>query len=574
MNHKEALLNHYTTFDGFYSQYFSQHKNLANGEWQVSCPFHDDKTPSMSVNPRTGMFFCHGCSAEGDFIKFYMMKHGKDFISAVKEMCSNAGISDIQKTEPIKKKTEKIKYKLIKEYDYLDKNGKLVSQTLRYEPKKFSQRTKANGEWIWSLKSVETVLYNLQNVINAERVLVMEGEKDCDLANRLGYVATTCPMGAGKWKDSYDEFLADKELVLFPDNDPVGIKHMISVGERLKDKSIVKWFEYPEKNKKGFDFTDFIKTFKTKTDAIENTMTLIRASRVFDPKKIIIPIPDTEESEKIKSWIKASPGEFSTRDLDYDLGFNDPQQKQSRTQILEKFVSEKILSREGKRRGQYRPYKKELELIDFMNAKDNYVPLWLPMNIHEMVGIMPGNIIVLSGEANAGKTAMMLNIIKYNMDRFNVHYFNSEMGAGELKGRLLKFEDLSLDQWNFNSYSRDSDFEDVVFTGENSLNIIDFLEVHDDFYLVGEKIKKIHLALKGAIAIIAIQKNKGAEFGVGGNRTMEKARLVINVEPGKFKITKAKNFIDPNLNPNGLMCDWKLVNGCKFMGRGMDWYKN
>ncbi|GAG28743.1 unnamed protein product, partial [marine sediment metagenome] len=57
-------------------------------------------------------------------------------------------------------------------------------------------------------------------------------------------------------------------------------------------------------------------------------------------------------------------------------------------------------------------------------------------------------------------------------------------------------------------------------------------------------------------------------------RTMEKARLVVNVEPGKFKITKAKNFIDPKLNPNGLMCDWKLVNGCQFVMKGSDWYKN
>ena len=148
------------------------------------------------------------------------------------------------------------------------------------------------------------------------------------------------------------------------------------------------------------------------------------------------------------------------------------------------------------------------------------------------------------------------------------------MGAGELQGRLKKFEGLNLSDWNFNAYSRDTDFGDVIFTGENSLNIIDFLEIHDDFFAVGEKIKQIHIALKGAVAIIAIQKNKGAEFGLGGNRTMEKARLVVNVEPGRFKITKAKNFIDPKVNPNGLICDWKLVDGCKFVMQGSSWYKN
>ncbi len=212
--------------------------------------------------------------------------------------------------------------------------------------------------------------------------------------------------------------------------------------------------------------------------------------------------------------------------------------------------------------------------MDFVNAEDKFLPLWLPMGIHKMVGIMPGNIIMVAGEPNAGKTAVMLNIIKSNMNKFNVHYFNSEMGAGELKGRLKKFDDLGLKQWNYNAYSRDTDFADVIFTGEKSLNIIDFLEIHDDFYAVGEKIKQIHVALKGAVAIIAIQKNKGSEFGLGGNRTMEKARLVLNVEPNRFKITKAKNFINPKLNPNGLICDWKLVNGWQFSMQSSDWYKN
>ncbi len=69
IDHKEALRQHYTSFDGFYSHYFSPHKTLANGEWQVRCPFHDDNTPSMTVNTKTGMFNCFGCNAQGDFIK-------------------------------------------------------------------------------------------------------------------------------------------------------------------------------------------------------------------------------------------------------------------------------------------------------------------------------------------------------------------------------------------------------------------------------------------------------------------------------------------------------------------------
>jgi hypothetical protein len=557
---KDALLQHYTSFEGFYSQYFDGHRVLQNGEWQVLCPFHEDKNPSMTVNPKTGLFNCFACGAKGGFIDFYMKQHGVDFSEAIKKMCADAGIHE-QKPQ------------IVKTYDYTDHNGKLITQTVRYEPKKFSQRAMQNGQWVWSLKGVNTVLYNMPAILKADIVLIMEGEKDCDTAKSIGITATTCPMGAGKWREWYNAPLAGKIVVLVPDNDSAGIKHMIQVGNALKSQSIVKWLEFPGENKKGYDFTDFVNGFENEFEAMNKVDALIRSARIFDDSKIIIPVQDSPESEKIKKWVKSSPGEFSVRDVDYDLGFSTPEQKIARTAVLEKFVAEKVLSREGKHRGVYRPYQAALESMDFKTADDKFLPLWLPMGIHKMVGIMPGNIVVLAGEANAGKTAMMLNIIKSNMNKFDVHYFNSEMGAGELKSRLSKFEGLSLDDWTFNAYSRDSDFADVVFTGEKSLNIIDFLEVHDDFYLVGEKIKQIHLALNGGIAIIAIQKNKGSEFAVGGNRTMEKARLVVNVEPGKFKITKAKNFINSALNPNGLMCDWKLVDGCRFVMKGSEWYR-
>lgn len=556
---KEQLMAHYRTWDSFYSQYFPEHKILQNGEWNVNCPFHEDNTPSMTVNPNTGLFNCFGCGKQGSAIDFYMLKHGLSFPDAVNRMCSDAGI---QEQRP----------QIVKTYDYKDLNGNIVSQTVRYEPKKFSQRTQKDGQWVWSLNGVQTVLYNLPDVVKSDTVLVVEGEKDCDTAKSIGITSTTCPMGAGKWRDHYNQWLTGKTVVLVPDCDGPGIQHMIQVGRALKDTCRVRWMEFPGQNPKGFDLSDFVGKFKNEFEAMKQVDSLVRASRAFDEKNIIIPEPDTEESNKIKAWIQASPGEFSVRDLDYDLGLSDPKVKKTRTKILEKFVAEKIISREGKRRGVYRPYKSELKSLDFLSSDPGYLDMWLPLGLHKMVGVMPGNIIVFAGEPNAGKTAMMLNIIKSNMNRMDVHYFNSEMGEGELKGRLMKFEGITLEDWNFNAYERDADFEDVVFTGEKSLNIIDFLEVHDEFYLVGEKIKKIHSALNGGIAIIAIQKNKGAEFGLGGNRTMEKARLVVNVEQGRCKITKAKNFVDPRMNPNGLMCEWKLVNGCQFVMQGVDWY--
>ena len=559
----EELKAYYTNFESFYSEYFQNYKPIKNNEWLVKCPFHDDKTPSMTVNTKTGMFNCFGCNAKGDFIKFYMDINNKDFKTALDEMCNKAGITK-----------QKIEYKIVKTYDYIDVNNNLVSQTVRFEPKKFSQRRMVNNKWVWNLQDTETVLYNLSAVIKAKQVLILEGEKDCDNAIKHGFTATTCPMGAKSWQQKFNKILQGKEIILCPDNDPVGIEHMKSIGEGLQGKATIKWADLGGKTK-GFDLSDFLEPYKdNEFEAIDALDKIIRSARVFKAENIIIPVEDSKESEAIKQWIKASPGEFNVKDLDYELGFKEPDQKVLRTKILEKFVSEKLISREGKRRGTYRPYQIELLSMDYLSSQEEYLPIWLPMGMHKLVKIMHGNIIIVAGESNAGKTAFMLNIIRSNMNRFNIHYFNSEMGGGELKSRLNKFDDIGINEWKFNAYSRSNDFADVVFAGENTINIIDFLEMTDNFYLIGEKITQIHKALNGAIAVIAIQKNKGNEMAIGGNRTMEKARLVVNVEPGKFKITKAKNFVNPEVNPNYMQCDWKLVQGHRFIMKSTNWYKN
>ena len=51
---------------------------------------------------------------------------------------------------------------------------------------------------------------------------------------------------------------------------------------------------------------------------------------------------------------------------------------------------------------------------------------------------MPGNIIVVAGEQNAGKTAFLLNFVRLNMTRHEMFYYSSEMGASEMRKRLEK----------------------------------------------------------------------------------------------------------------------------------------
>lgn len=59
---------------------------------KACCPFHDDKDPSFSVNPKGQFFFCFGCGVGGDVIKFLMLYEHMGFAEALFELAEHAGI--------------------------------------------------------------------------------------------------------------------------------------------------------------------------------------------------------------------------------------------------------------------------------------------------------------------------------------------------------------------------------------------------------------------------------------------------------------------------------------------------
>lgn len=57
------------------------------------CPFHAEKSPSFSVNPELGLYFCFGCQESGDAITFVRKLDGLDFPEAVERLAHRAGIT-------------------------------------------------------------------------------------------------------------------------------------------------------------------------------------------------------------------------------------------------------------------------------------------------------------------------------------------------------------------------------------------------------------------------------------------------------------------------------------------------
>jgi DNA primase len=62
------------------------------GNLKGLCPFHDEKTPSFTVSPARGVYYCHGCGQGGDAIKFLMDAEHLSFIESVERLASRSGI--------------------------------------------------------------------------------------------------------------------------------------------------------------------------------------------------------------------------------------------------------------------------------------------------------------------------------------------------------------------------------------------------------------------------------------------------------------------------------------------------
>jgi DNA primase len=61
--------------------------------YQGLCPFHAEKSPSFSISPDKGVFFCFGCNKRGDAITFIREVEHLDFVEAVERLAARSGIT-------------------------------------------------------------------------------------------------------------------------------------------------------------------------------------------------------------------------------------------------------------------------------------------------------------------------------------------------------------------------------------------------------------------------------------------------------------------------------------------------
>ncbi len=206
-------------------------------EWRGPCPIHDGDDDNFSVNPNTGMAYCHSrCGKGWSIMQFENALSGKSWKECRRDINEIVGRQNHQPA----------KWHEVAHYDYTDAEGQMLFQVVRFEPKTFRQRRRvvkmdgasAGVTWEYNVKGVHRVLYRLPKVMAADQVLLVEGEKDVENLEKLGFTATCNPGGAcnhsGKWLKNYTDTLDGKSVVILPDNDEPGKCHAEIIFQALR----------------------------------------------------------------------------------------------------------------------------------------------------------------------------------------------------------------------------------------------------------------------------------------------------------------------------------------------------
>jgi hypothetical protein len=246
----------------YYSTRVPKLKRRKN-EWRGACPIHQGKNDNFCVDPKTGRWYCHSaCGHGGDILDLEAELRGGDFPTRKAEV-----FRLVSRIEPVNGHYRGHNWREVACYQYVDQQGRLVYEVVRRErgegagrEKEFRQRRPdGKGGRIWNLSGVLRIPYRLPQLLTAQTVYLVEGEKDVHSLETWGLVAS-CNSGGSASSSLYSqwtEHFRGRDLFILPDRDPPGRKHAARVAEALIGAAasirIVELPGLPE----GGDFTDW-----------------------------------------------------------------------------------------------------------------------------------------------------------------------------------------------------------------------------------------------------------------------------------------------------------------------------
>lgn len=265
----------------------------------TNCPFHSEKTPSFRISEKNNAAFykCFGCNTQGDIINFIKEKEGFTTLEAIKKAYEILGIKlDMQpsKLDKLKEYIEKnIKidgYYIEDMYPYMLDNDtpSLIKVKFRNKLDKTKKEMKTykiidmgdyyklgtkakDGDYNYTIYNYPKVKEAINKMNN---VYFVEGEKDAETLNKLGFTATTIFAKTNDEKiwNKYKMQLQNSKIVFIGDTGKAGEEFKQLVWKHLKDViQTFKVVDLPGLKEMGDnkDVTDWLEAGHTKEELIE-----------------------------------------------------------------------------------------------------------------------------------------------------------------------------------------------------------------------------------------------------------------------------------------------------------------
>lgn len=234
----------------------------------------------------------------------------------------------------------------------------------------------------------------------------------------------------------------------------------------------------------------------------------------------------------IRTFLKIEPGSKDDQNL--------------RVQMSSAMVARRIIKPSGRNDGIYRviaPVESVKWWLD--NGDESPLGFRFPrcyednteFGIENLVEIFAGDLILISGMSNYGKTCVAISLMGENLDLMPAILMGSEYTASD--GKISPKFKRRMNRMNWVEWVKDgqprfqllpvgSDYEDYV--APDQLNVIDWISLPGEYYLIDRVLKSIKDRVGNGVAIAVLQKNKGAEFGEGGERTQRYADVELLID--------------------------------------------
>ena len=235
------------TLKKFLLDYIEEITTKSKGRNQYICPLcnsgtGENGTGAFTFNPEWNNFHCFACGKSGDIFTLYAEMNNlsltSDFLTISDELSKKYHLlSSASENTPSYSNSGK----LVKTRSHLYQNmnhDKIAVKTIYKKPdgSKTARWERYEGNTlVKGLNGLKMPLYHVYNLAdNTKPIFIVEGEKDVETMEKLGYIATTSPNGAGaKWKPEYTPLFRDFDVIILADNDEVGLKSATITAESV-----------------------------------------------------------------------------------------------------------------------------------------------------------------------------------------------------------------------------------------------------------------------------------------------------------------------------------------------------